>query len=69
MFATSCMEKILSLTEDVSSRCSTVLTRGESGTGNWWRGQSISPAIAEKPFIAVSCAALTETLLESELFG
>jgi len=65
------MEEILSLTKEVASLRSTVLIRGESGTGKELIARAVhfSGSRAEKPFIVVSCAALTETLLESELFG
>ena len=65
------MEEILALAREVASLRSTVLIRGESGTGKELVARAIhySGDRAEKPFITVSCAALSETLLESELFG
>jgi DNA-binding NtrC family response regulator len=65
------MQEILKLAQEVSSLRSTVLIRGDSGTGKELIARTIhfSGSRAAQPFVVVSCAALTETLLESELFG
>jgi len=65
------MMEVFSLVKEVASLRSTVLIQGESGTGKELIARAIhfSGDRASKPFIGVSCAALTESLLESELFG
>src|SRR4029079_7760170 len=65
------MHALLSLAREVAPLRSTVLIQGESGTGKEMVARVIhsSSDRAAKPFVAVSCAALAETLLESELFG
>jgi DNA-binding NtrC family response regulator len=65
------MRDILSLCHEVASLRSTVLIQGESGTGKEMVARAIhnSGDRASKPLVTVSCAALAETLLESELFG
>ncbi len=65
------MVKIFELIKEIASLRSTVLIQGESGTGKELIARAIhfSGDRAGKPFVSVSCAALAETLLESELFG
>ncbi len=65
------MQEIFQLIRDVSSLRSTVLIQGDSGTGKELIARAIhnSGDRSPKPFVGVSCAALAETLLESELFG
>ena len=65
------MLEIFDLARTVAKSSSTVLIQGESGTGKELLARAIhdeSPRM-DAPFITVSCASLTESLLESELFG
>jgi two-component system nitrogen regulation response regulator GlnG len=67
----SAMQRVYKAIGQVAAQNVTVLVRGESGTGK----ELIARALyqysdrAEKPFLAVNCAAIPEMLLESELFG
>lgn len=65
------MHEMFQLISEIADLKSTVLIQGESGTGKELVARAIhfSGERAVKPFIGVSCAALAETLLESELFG
>jgi two-component system, NtrC family, response regulator AtoC len=66
------MQEIGALVRKVSqSQASTVLIRGESGTGKDVIARAIhfESARADKPFMNITCTALQDTLLESELFG
>ncbi|MBN1596272.1 sigma 54-interacting transcriptional regulator [candidate division FCPU426 bacterium] len=65
------MRKVFELVPAISSTSSTVLVQGETGTGKELLARAIhgSGPRAEKPFVAINCGALPDTLLESELFG
>jgi len=65
------MAKIFDLVEAVADSKTTILMAGPSGTGKSMLARAIHQhsSRSEKPFVEVSCGALPETLLESELFG
>ena len=65
------LKRMLGFIETVAPTEATVLVTGESGTGKELVARALhtASARADKPLVTVNCAALTETLLESELFG
>ena len=65
------MREIYSKIEQVADTRTTVLITGESGTGKELVARALhyNSSRRNKPFIALNCAALPETLIESELFG
>ncbi len=65
------MREVYEFIAKVAVTDSTVLLRGESGTGKELAAHAVhsNSNRSEKPFVVINCAALAETLLESELFG
>ncbi len=65
------MRKLYALLEDLAASSTTVLITGESGTGKELAANAIhrGGTRAQRPFVKVNCSALSDFLLESELFG
>jgi two-component system response regulator HydG len=65
------MQRVLNLARTIAKVDSTVLITGESGTGKERVARFVhdQSACSDGPFVAVNCGAISETLLESELFG
>jgi two-component system response regulator HydG len=65
------MLRVASLVQSVAKWSATVLLTGESGTGKEIIARALHAASprCDKPFVAINCSAVPETLLESELFG
>jgi TyrR family helix-turn-helix protein/PAS domain S-box-containing protein len=71
VYQSSGMKKIVETAKIVAKGTSSILLRGESGTGKelFARAIHLESCRSREPFIAINCAALPESLLESELFG
>lgn len=65
------IKEIKRIAERVSKGCSNILITGESGTGKELFARAIKDTSSRynKPFVIINCGAISETLLESELFG
>ncbi len=71
VYRSKAMEGIMKLVKKIAPTDVTVLIQGESGTGKELLAKAIhdNSSRADKPFVAIDCGGVPETLLESELFG
>ena len=71
VFRSRAMRELLLLAREVAASTATVLVQGSSGTGKELLARAIHRMSRrrDRPFVAVDCSAIPETLLESELFG
>ncbi len=71
IYKSDVMSQLMKMVERVASSNANILILGESGTGKELVAKSIHEKSTRKnkPFVAINCGALRETLLESELFG
>lgn len=69
--ASPAMQRLVDLARRVATSDSSLLIVGETGVGKEWLARAVHAEgpRASSPFIAINCGAVTETLLESELFG
>ncbi|MDK2926967.1 MAG: transcriptional regulator of aroF, aroG, tyrA and aromatic amino acid transport [Bacillota bacterium] len=71
IYRSAAMHRVVEMAKRIAKGTSTVLLRGESGTGKeiFARAIHVGSPRRQRPFVPVNCAALPDTLLESELFG
>ncbi len=71
VYESDSMRNCINIAKEVAPTDNTILIRGESGTGKELLAQSIHnfSSCSRGPFVAVNCAAIPESLIESELFG
>lgn len=71
IYVSAAMEQVINIAQRVVANNCSILISGESGTGKEMFAQAIHHASTRqlKPFVPINCAAIPETLLESELFG